>query len=895
MLKKLKSIGFFLLFGLCVSAFALDVEMRYEWSLKITDPQVGAVSQLSHLVVVEPPWKQYYLLTRSEKDLRVENSPGKAVLVHTPSPGSKFHLTEYSATVNQRKNSVTIRCKGNMLENIPGEFEYSAFLIPGFLVNGASFTAIGDNGSRKSGVIPASADKLDLANSFRTLILKTEYGTITIKVKKGVLLNLADRRKNTYINHSGLWVGAQCVGLSTPFDSEIEFSFAPNPAKRLIPITNAVNESKSVEMLDCKISPVAQNTAFNAYCIKPKFYEKGNVAPETTERGIIFDPALSEEDCRRLGNALKKVPNLPAPVELRLADKNAKGYLQKPEAFMIRRSADKIMITAQTPRAMRYAISLLRDLDLSREFKLADYPDISFRSMHMMVDAGTPEFGRFLVDEVWTRARYNHVVLECQWAHWDATKGAWREDTMSKEDLREFVEYCRENYIEPIPCVRLLSHAGWLFNGSVNADLRESPKHDFNYNISHPRTNQVIEALLDEVIDVFKPKYLHIGHDEVDGAGAYEFPYQPEHKKIGMAEVVYRSIMHLHGYLKSKNVKTMLWHDSFMLPSETPYGHGMQLDDLKPFRARLPKDLIVMLWDYSPAGSESAYKILRAEGFKNVIGCPWYETDNINITLQSAKRQKITGVCGTTWWSWCAVWDAPDKYFNELEPHLRVGACAWNTAQIGKGSESRYGDIISCLLYKTRHLYQSNYPAADTQSKVGFTINLNKFANFLLKKNDPLLKLTSRPEVQTGLVRAGSAEFLLPQYKGKPAAVLLRSYPDAGMFPESITVPINRQCRRIYLLGTLAGEMPKYDTAGLRVTFEYSDGTQSKLKLHYNRQIGHIRGYSSAQLTAFDRISIGDGYFWNTGITNPCPDKLVKSVTVNSLGIPYLIAGISGE
>ena len=89
--------------------------------------------------------------------------------------------------------------------------------------------------------------------------------------------------------------------------------------------------------------------------------------------------------------------------------------------------------------------------------------------------------------------------------------------------------------------------------------------------------------------------------------------------------------------------------------------------------------------------------------------------------------------------------------------------------------------------------------------------------------------------------------------------------------------------------------MPKYDTAGLRVTFEYSDGTQCKLKLHYNRQIGHIRGYSSAQLTAFDRVSIGDGYFWNTGIANPCSDKEVKNIKVSSLGIPYLIVGISGE
>ncbi|MCI5779589.1 MAG: family 20 glycosylhydrolase [Lentisphaeria bacterium] len=886
----------FILFscGIVSLASALDVEMRYEWSLKISDPQVGPISLLSHLVVVEPPWKQFYLLTRSEKDKRVENRPGEAVLIHTPSPGSKFHLTEYRATVTPRKDTVTIRCKGKMLENIPGIFEYSAFLIPGYLVNGASFTAIDAQGKKSNGAIPESPDKLELARLFRTLILRTEYGTLRIQVRKGTLLTLADRRKNTFLNYSGLWVGAQNVDLKTPFDSEVDFSFVPNPAKRLPPIAGAVSESGDPALQNCKIAPISQKTPVDTFCIRPKYLKKGALAPKTSARGITFDPALSAEDRRKLGGALKKLSGLPAPVELCLV-KQAKGYFARPEAFVIERKAEKIVLSAMTPRALRYAISALRDTDLSREFKMADYPDIPFRGIHLIVDAGTPEFGRFLVDEVWTRARYNHAVLECQWAHWDASKGAWREDTISKEKLREFVEYCRENYIEPIPCVRLLSHVGWLFKGKVNEDLKENPKHDFNYNISHPRTKQVVEALLDEVIDVFKPQYLHIGHDEVDGAGAYEFPYQPEHKKIGMAEVVYRSIMHLYGYLKAKNIRTMLWHDSFMSPHETPFGHGMKLDNPAEFRKRLPKDLVIMLWDYSPVGSKSAYRKLQSEGFQDVIGCPWYETDNIDVTLRNAYVCRIAGICGTTWWLWCAVWTAPDKYFNELEPHLRVGACAWNLAQIGKLPASVYGDIISCLLYKMRHLYQSGFrPVEDTVAE-GFAVDLTKFANFQLKKQDPLLKLTEAPSIRNGLIQVGKAEFNIPRYQGKPAAVLLRSYPDAGMFPAKITIPLNRECKKIYLLGALAGETPKYDTAGLKVVFGYGDGSEREVKLHYNEEIGHIRGYSSAQLTAFDRIGIGGGYFWNSEIVNPCPGKIVKTVRLASVGIPYLILGVSGE
>ena len=135
----------------------------------------------------------------------------------------------------------------------------------------------------------------------------------------------------------------------------------------------------------------------------------------------------------------------------------------------------------------------------------------------------------------------------------------------------------------------------------------------------------------------------------------------------------------------------------------------------------------------------------------------------------------------------------------------------------------------------------------------------------------------------------------IPRHQGKPAAVLLRSYPDAGMFPEMITVPLKRKCKKVYLLGALAGETPKYDATGLKIAFVYGDGSERELPLHYNEEIGHIRGYSSAQLTAFDRISIGGGYFWSSGIVNPFPDKEVAAIRLTSVGIPYLVIGISGE
>ena len=143
------------------------------------------------------------------------------------------------------------------------------------------------------------------------------------------------------------------------------------------------------------------------------------------------------------------------------------------------------------------------------------------------------------------------------------------ETRWTKDGLHDFLKVCDDNYIEVIPLFQTLGHLEWFFQNGQNLEMAEDPATPYAYNVSHPGVYPAMDAILDEVIEVFKPKYVHIGHDEIDMIG--RFPYQPENVKRGLVDVVYSDIMHYYDYLKKRGIGVMMWHDMIVTKTECPY------------------------------------------------------------------------------------------------------------------------------------------------------------------------------------------------------------------------------------------------------------------------------------------------------------------------------------
>lgn len=135
---------------------------------------------------------------------------------------------------------------------------------------------------------------------------------------------------------------------------------------------------------------------------------------------------------------------------------------------------------------------------------------------------------------------------------------------LTHEELAEIIDYCRERHMEIIPEVPSLCHVDYLlYNHPELAELPDDPLPN-NACPSNEDYYKLIFDVLDEVIDVFRPKRINICHDE-----AYVYGHCPRCKGKSGAELFGRHIVRLHDHLASRGVRTMVWGDGII-----PTWHG---------------------------------------------------------------------------------------------------------------------------------------------------------------------------------------------------------------------------------------------------------------------------------------------------------------------------------
>lgn len=130
---------------------------------------------------------------------------------------------------------------------------------------------------------------------------------------------------------------------------------------------------------------------------------------------------------------------------------------------------------------------------------------------------------------------------------------------LTYEELTQIVDYCREHHMEIIPEVPTFCHVDYLlYNHPELSELPDDPLPN-NACPSNEDYYKLIFDVLDEIIEVFKPKRINICHDE-----AYVYGHCPKCKGKSGAELFGGHIVRLHDYLAKKGVRTMLWGDGII-------------------------------------------------------------------------------------------------------------------------------------------------------------------------------------------------------------------------------------------------------------------------------------------------------------------------------------------
>ena len=224
---------------------------------------------------------------------------------------------------------------------------------------------------------------------------------------------------------------------------------------------------------------------------------------------------------------------------------------------------------------------------------------------------------------------------------------------LSQEILREMAAYCRKKQIALIPEVPSLSHCDYLLTRHPELAERSEDPYPDTYCPSNPKSYELLFDLLDEIVSVFSPDLVHIGHDE-----CYSIGNCPMCKGKSAAQLYAQDIIRIHDYLAEKNIAVMIWaekllnaHDKNGYPlggSLHTYGEKGWDKETVPatFEAidLIPRDVRLMHW-YWNIDRHYETEFLR-RGFSVVYG-------NLSCAeLPQAEKRLESGIAGGAVSNW---------------------------------------------------------------------------------------------------------------------------------------------------------------------------------------------------------------------------------------------------
>lgn len=381
-------------------------------------------------------------------------------------------------------------------------------------------------------------------------------------------------------------------------------------------------------------------------------------------------------------------------------------------------SENEIDVRYSDERGLIYAVLTLLQLSENDELfvgRLADSPDCSFRGYRVYLP-GRKSFGEFraMVDFI-AYYKYNYVSLEvggameykrhpeinARWAEFAADTHRYSDraheiqngfdwaknsihtdngegDVLTQDEVRELIAYCRSRGLEVYPEVPSLSHTDYICMAHPEIAERKDDPYADTYCPSNPRSYELLFDVLDEVIEVFEPKIVNIGHDEF-----YSMCVCEKCRDRRPQDVFAEDVIKIHDYLAARGIKTAMWCDK-LLPVVTKSGFchgGAGTDHVRregvpahvsfpptfQCQSMLPRDILMIHWYYGFGMQHDL--VMHTHGYPTVFG---------NMSVAGVERWRLRRELGIRGGS-CSNWGSNNPEYmqrNNQYLNLVMGAYA---------------------------------------------------------------------------------------------------------------------------------------------------------------------------------------------------------------------------
>lgn len=253
-----------------------------------------------------------------------------------------------------------------------------------------------------------------------------------------------------------------------------------------------------------------------------------------------------------------------------------------------------------------------------------------------------------LLEEVVAPAGYTELMVEVDRAFpyrshpkvaapWSWTRGQWKRVIAAARGLGLAVT----------PQYNALAHQGESALATAYPELRED---DGGWCLCprEPRVRQYLCELFDELLDAFAPQAFHIGLDEVDVPSRPQtFCVCPKCRGADGGALFAEHILGLHAHLRSRRQEVIMWADMLLHQPEHNTVNGLRTGMWRAID-RLPRDILMIDWVYSPVKAYGGTEYLLRHGFP-VMGATWHTPAAIVEFSRYAAERRLAGMCQTMW------------------------------------------------------------------------------------------------------------------------------------------------------------------------------------------------------------------------------------------------------
>ena len=225
---------------------------------------------------------------------------------------------------------------------------------------------------------------------------------------------------------------------------------------------------------------------------------------------------------------------------------------------------------------------------------------------------------------------------------------------LTKKEVRDIVEYAWARGMDVIPEVQALSHAYYLTTSHREIAELEDDIFPDTYCPNNEESYKLYFEIAEEVLEVFEPKTVSIGHDEIRVMG-----WCDKCKDISAHELVGGDVCRLHDFYASHGVRIAMWAESAQTFISSQ-GSRIGADDYERVDAfnryyklpatyksidMLPNDILMLDW-YHSTGPKSE-ECFDERGFEVIYG-NFYGSAFGEFDIRS-KRGCIRGAEVSTW------------------------------------------------------------------------------------------------------------------------------------------------------------------------------------------------------------------------------------------------------